>query len=67
MMAKQRKRGPRKQAGVVTWTRLSPEDRKAIDEIADREYRSTSQQIAHALGEWLKWIAPPDAKDMKSE
>lgn len=45
---------PEKREYVVTHSCLSPEDREVLEGIAIKEHRSLSQQIAHALNEWLK-------------
>lgn len=53
-MAKHQKRGAKRLEGIPTWTCLSPENRKALEEIAIKEHRTLSQQIAHSLSEWLE-------------
>lgn len=55
-MTKKAKGGRPKREGVVTYTRLTQEDRKSLEKIAFKEHRVLSDQIAHALSEWLEYL-----------
>ena len=56
------KTGPQKRVREITYITLLSQDKEALMEIAVKEHRTLSSQIAHILAGWLNDRKDPQAR-----